>query len=304
MEYIVRHYDAFSTMPNMGNPAGVVLDAAGLSDSTMQSIALRVGFNETAFVLPSDQATWRLRYFTPGHETPLCGHATIASMVALFEQGLMPADALPQSLSIDTNAGVLPISIREGIKSGSVLIEMTQAPAEFVEFHGSRQALADSLGVRVSDFHPTLPIVFGSTGTWTLIVPISSLSAVVSMQPTNKDFPDILTQMPRSSVHPFTMETRHADADLHGRHFSSPFSGTTEDPVTGTASGVMGAYMARNAPDFFANRSYTMQVEQGFEVGREGRVEVTILNRTEPFEVSIAGSGVFVNEMTFAPDEL
>ncbi|MEO2014136.1 MAG: PhzF family phenazine biosynthesis isomerase [Fuerstiella sp.] len=174
---------------------------------------------------------------------------------------------------------------------------MTQAPAEFVEFHGSQPALADSLGVQVGDFHATLPIVFGSTGTWTLIVPTSNLAAVTSMQPTCQNFPDVLTQMPRSSVHPFSMETTLADTDLHGRHFSSPFSLTVEDPVTGTASAVMEAYMARYAPEFCKDRKYTLQVEQGFEVGREGRVEVTVVNRTQPFEVRIAGTGVFVKDL-------
>lgn len=77
----VLHYDAFSQYPNKGNPAGVVLGADQLSDSDMQSIAHEVGFNETVFVVASDKADLRLRYFTPGHEINLCGHATkIASV--------------------------------------------------------------------------------------------------------------------------------------------------------------------------------------------------------------------------------
>ena len=77
----VLHFDAFAPRPGMGNPAGVVLDADGLSDATMQAIAQAVGFNETAFVLPSTRADLRLRYFTPGHEVDLCGHATVGSFV-------------------------------------------------------------------------------------------------------------------------------------------------------------------------------------------------------------------------------
>lgn len=297
MEVLVHHYDAFSATPNKGNPAGVVLDADGMSDAMMQEIALKVGFNETAFVLPSFEAAIRIRFFTPGHEIPLCGHATIASVVALYERNTLPLDTLSNSLSIETKAGVLPISVRSNAESGSVVVEMTQAPAEFVNFEGNRQALADALGIQVSDFHPTLPIVFGSTGTWTLIVPISSLSVVESMQSSSEDFPNVLSQMPRSSVHPFSMESRYEDADLHARHFSSPFSGTVEDPVTGTASGVMGAYLARHLPEYCVARNYVLKVEQGFEVGRDGRVTVAVLNRTEPFEVRISGTGVYVKQM-------
>jgi PhzF family phenazine biosynthesis protein len=72
----VHHYDAFSNKPNMGNPAGIVYEGDSLSEGEMQRIALKVGFNETAFPLKSDKADLRIRYFTPGHELNLCGHAT------------------------------------------------------------------------------------------------------------------------------------------------------------------------------------------------------------------------------------
>jgi trans-2,3-dihydro-3-hydroxyanthranilate isomerase len=80
---IVYHYDAFARTPNMGNPAGVVFDANRLLDETrMQELACAVGFNETVFVLPSDRADIRLRYYTPGHEISLCGHGTVAALGA------------------------------------------------------------------------------------------------------------------------------------------------------------------------------------------------------------------------------
>jgi PhzF family phenazine biosynthesis protein len=56
----------------------------------------------------------------------------------------------------------------------------------------------------------------------------------------------VLKEMPGASVHPFCFETYDPNAHMHARHFSSPFSGTIEDPVTGTASGVMGAYWERS----------------------------------------------------------
>ena len=64
----VYHYDAFSTEPNKGNPAGVVLQADALTADDMQQIALQVGFNETAFAVTSEVADVRIRFFTPGHE--------------------------------------------------------------------------------------------------------------------------------------------------------------------------------------------------------------------------------------------
>lgn len=78
--------------------------------------------------------------------------------------------------------------------------------------------------MQVDDIDLTASIAYGSTGIRTLLVP----------------------EFPQASVHPFCMETYHPDAFMHGRHFSSPYSGTVEDPVTGTASVVMEAYYLQN----------------------------------------------------------
>jgi PhzF family phenazine biosynthesis protein len=69
-EITVHHYNAFSTAPDKGNPAGVVLHAEMLTDEQMQEVASKVGFSETVFVLPSEIAHLRLRYFTPGGQRP------------------------------------------------------------------------------------------------------------------------------------------------------------------------------------------------------------------------------------------
>lgn len=85
----VFHYDAFTNKPNMGNPAGIVLEADGLTEEDMQRIAEKVGFNETSFVLSSEVADIRMRYFTPGFEMDLCGHGTVGTIYALRERGLL-----------------------------------------------------------------------------------------------------------------------------------------------------------------------------------------------------------------------
>lgn len=85
----VFHYDAFTNKPNMGNPAGIVLEVDGLTEEDMQRIAEKVGFNETSFVLSSEVADIRMRYFTPGFEMDLCGHGTVGTIYALRERGLL-----------------------------------------------------------------------------------------------------------------------------------------------------------------------------------------------------------------------
>lgn len=287
----VYHYDAFSVEPNKGNPAGVILNGDDLTDEEMQEVALKVGFNETAFPVKSNIADLRIRYFTPGHEMNLCGHATMATIYALKTKGLLGDKT---NFTIETKAGVLPIKI-DSTKDNETYITMKQASPQFKDFKGSKEDLANSIGINKEDIEDELPILYGSTGTWTLLIPIKTLDAFKKMKPNNKLFPSILKEMPKASIHPFCLETYDSDADMHARHFSSPFSGTIEDAVTGTASGVMGAYFAKYIKRDFLE-SLNIVVEQGQEIGKNGRVMVRVSNNEDNYVIEITGNAVFVKE--------
>src|SRR3954471_9919530 len=82
----ILRYSAFTDSPDGGNPAGVVLDARGLADAEMLAIAAGVRCSETAFLSPAGGDTYDVKYFSPLAEVPFCGHATIASAVALAER--------------------------------------------------------------------------------------------------------------------------------------------------------------------------------------------------------------------------
>ncbi|MFJ7934930.1 PhzF family phenazine biosynthesis protein [Sporosarcina sp. NPDC096371] len=287
----VYHYDAFSTEPNKGNPAGVVLDGDTLTEIEMQEITAKVGFNETAFPVTSAVADIRIRYFTPGHETDLCGHATMATIFALKSRGLLPKK---EEITIETRAGILPIRI-EALSNDEYYITMKQVSPQFEEFKGSSEELAQSMGLEKSDIDEELPIVYGSTGAWTLLVPIKKLSAFTRMKPNTNIFPSILNEMPKASVHPFCLETYDPKADMHARHFSSPYSGTIEDAVTGTASGVMGAFYATYIDKDFENH-LNLVVEQGHEIEKDGRVRVRVTKNQGSLGIEITGNAVYVKE--------
>jgi PhzF family phenazine biosynthesis protein len=288
----VYHYDAFSDVPDMGNPAGVVLGGEALTEEQMQKVAERVGFNETAFPLPSDQADLKIAFFTPGHEINLCGHATMATLYALKTRGLLHDKS---SLTLETKAGILPIRFhsRDGL-----YMTMRQAAPQFQPFNGSLKELAHAMALQESDIATELPTVYGSTGTWTLLIPVKRLEAFKRMVPDNKQFPSILKEMPRASIHPFCLETYDVNAHMHARHFSSPYSGTIEDPVTGTASGVMGAYYARYINK--QNAPLELLIEQGREIGRNGRVGVSVSEDGNVIEVT--GNAVYVKEFEVTID--
>ncbi|WP_237980791.1 PhzF family phenazine biosynthesis isomerase [Bacillus thuringiensis] len=292
----VFHYDAFTNKPSMGNPAGIVLNADGLTEEEMQRIAEKVGFNETSFVLSSEVADIRMRYFTPGFEMDLCGHGTVATIFALREKGLLEEK---NNLTIETKAGILPIKI-DVKENGETFIKMRQAAPQFKEFTGSKEELANSVGLNVNDLDVSLPIVYGSTGNWTLIVPIKNLNACESMKPNNDVFPSVLKEIPNASIHPVCLETYDEKVQMHGRHFSSANAGTIEDPVTGTASGVMGAYYATYLEKGF-DQKIELIVEQGQEMNKDGRVTVYVTKNVEneKLQIDIAGTAVYVKEFEF-----
>lgn len=287
----VYHFDAFSHIPNRGNPAGVVLEGEMLSDGDMQKIAEQVGFNETAFPLKSEKADLKIRFFTPGHEMNLCGHATMATIYALKTKGLLGDQT---ELTIETKAGVLSIRLDPQLNK-EIYITMQQAPPQFQEFNGSLKDLASVMGIQEEDLETSLPTVYGSTGIWTLLVPIKKLSTFRAMKPNNKYFPEVLKEMPKASIHPFCSETYDVNAHMHARHFSSPYSGTIEDPVTGTASGVMGAYYAK-----YMNKEaafpLNLLIEQGHEMGRDGRICVSVTLINDQYGIEVKGTAVHVKD--------
>ncbi|MGL4697293.1 PhzF family phenazine biosynthesis isomerase [Enterococcus larvae] len=262
MDCLVVQVDAFTKQPGLGNPAGVILNGDDYSSEEMQQIAKKVGFNECVFVCESQLGDVKLRYFTPGHETPLCGHATMGAIYLLSQQ-----EKQDRTWLVETQAGLITVNYLETTEE----MTMEQSPAQFVAFDGEKEALCEVMGIAVSDLDAELPILYGNTGSWTLIVPVRESSVLDKMVPQTENFPDVLKEMPKSSIHPFAFS--NIEEDIYtARHFSSPFSGTVEDSVTGTASGVMGAYLLDHVYQQQAMQQIT--VLQGKHVEKEGSLTV------------------------------
>lgn len=85
METVAVWVDAFASAPFTGNPAVVVLLDRPGDEAWMQALAREMGVSETAFVVPRPDG-FGLRWFTPAVEVELCGHATLASAHALWEE--------------------------------------------------------------------------------------------------------------------------------------------------------------------------------------------------------------------------
>jgi len=272
--------DAFTSEPLAGNAAGVVPDAEGLDDSQMQAIARELNASETAFLSPSDDADRRIRYFTPTQEVDLCGHATIASHAFLDDDGVIDAG----THTLETNVGVLDIEVEP---SGTVWMTQDVATVETVELEHAD--VADALGVdavTLTEIGDDLPLATASTGLAFLVVPVTYLEALSAMQPEMKAVAALTDELDVTGIYAFTFDALDADSTLHGRMFA-PAAGVDEDPVTGTASGAVGAYL-RETDAFEGELPEEMVFEQGHFVDRPGRVAV----RAGVDPVSVGGRAV------------
>lgn len=99
--------DAFTNTPLKGNPAGVCIFDEFPSDEWMQDVANELGFSNSAFLKKLGHNHYHIRWFTPHSEAPLCGHASIAALHVLAEEGLVQKNS---TIALESLSGQLSVS--------------------------------------------------------------------------------------------------------------------------------------------------------------------------------------------------
>lgn len=217
MRMPIFQVDAFTNRLFGGNPAAVVPMDQFLDDAMLQAIAAENNLAETAFLVP-DSHDYRLRWFTPTTEVPLCGHATLASAAVVMER-LEPgrSEVIFQSAS-----GPLTVK-RAG--TGYVM----DFPARRSGPVPAPPGLAEALGA--------VPIEVVAD-TFNYLVLLQSAQVVRELAP------DIaaIARLDRSGV----IVTARGDGpyDFVSRYFA-PAKGIPEDPVTGGAHCALAPYWAK-----------------------------------------------------------
>ncbi len=287
----VKQVDAFTEIPLTGNPAGVVLDAAGLSDQQMQTIAREISVSETAFILPPGEpgADLRIRWFTPVTEVPLCGHATIAAFHALAEEGLQGMHGPgAYTFRVETKSGLLPVTVEKAPGGSSVMFGLNVP--EFARAGQYKLDITRILNITLEEFENRMPIVVANY----LYVPIRRLHTIFSMKPNFFAMSQFLTNRNLIGLCVFTTETVDRTSAVHSRFFA-PTVGINEDPVTGSANGPLGVYLFERGQLEPAGDTVTIVGEQGDAIGRKGRVTIRLkVQGTSVLKVEIGGKAVTV----------
>jgi len=290
--YRVYQVDAFTKEKFLGNPAGVVPNADGLSDAEMQALARELGNPETAFVLSPDAPDHdvRVRFFTPTIEVPSCGHATIAAHYVRAVEGSLPSCTVVQKIG----AGILPVDIFR--KDDDYRVRMTQGRVEFEEPFAMGRAveILTALGLASVDLDPRCPVQIVSTGHSKVLIGIRTLGVLNGLMPDLALLKEISGRIGCNGYYVFTLESGDADTFAHGRMFA-PAIGITEDPVTGNANGPLGAYLVKHGLADPVDGVLSFHARQGEAMGRPGTVEVEVeVQDSVPTVVRVAGDAVIV----------
>ena len=252
--------DAFTVTPFTGNPCAVVTDADGIEPADMVRIARETNTPETAFVLASDKADVRVRYFMPRGEIPFAGHPTIATGHLLRELGMLKPGAARFEFAI----GVLPVEIHPD------KVVMTQPPA-IPDRCVDAAATAQALGLAPSDLREGLPCQLMRGGVSFLMVPVRELAALRRIGMDRPGLKAILSDLGVSAAYVFAPEGVGPETDAHARLIDPDNAG--EDPFTGSAAGCMASYMHAHG----LCPGTRIRLEQGHILERPGTGELELV---------------------------
>lgn len=225
---------AFSTDPAAGNGAAVVLLERPAAAAWMQALARSFNQSETAFLLPGSGG-WILRWFTPGCEVRLCGHATLAALLALQHWQRLGSD---EAVIFHTLSGPLQGDVKQGmgppmgrIQLPCGLLQPATAPPYLIqllceELHSAPIAFwchADSYSVALLPGEAPLPAMASPAGRL--------------QHPESRGL--VLMQACDAGLQPLLLAGEAVDYQLR---FFAPALGINEDPVTGSAHALVAPY--------------------------------------------------------------
>jgi PhzF family phenazine biosynthesis protein len=214
---------AFATDPERGNPAAVVPLPVFPDDAVMEDIACHNALPETAFVVRQDpggeRGDYRIRWFTPTTEVPLCGHATLAAAAVVMEH----LDPGRERVVFDSRSGPLTV-VRRG-------------EAYAMDFP-VRVALPVAMPTGLAQALGAAPVaVLEDAGNFTAVY--TDEDVVRTLAP---DL-DAIARLPKGGVVVTAPARSGSGFDIVSRYFA-PAKGIPEDPVTGGAHCALTPYWA------------------------------------------------------------
>lgn len=246
--------DVFGSAPLRGNPLGVVLGGAGLSDAQMLRLTQWLGFSETTFLMPPSDpgADYRLRIFYPGGELPFAGHPTLGTCHVWLESGGRPQ----REGVIVQECAVGLVEVRQ---DGELL--SFRAPPMIRTGPLDESDLTDALRVAGVRREQVVEAAHVANGPGWKMLRLGTAEEVLAAEfaPRGEPGTDVGLVGPHPPASELAWEVRAFFADTHGR--------MVEDPVTGSFNAGVAVHLFENG---LAAGQYL--AGQGQKVGAEGIV--------------------------------
>jgi len=225
---IITQVDSFTNKPFAGNPSGVCILDKAADEVWMKNVAKEMNLSETAFLYPEKDG-YNLRWFTPTIEVDLCGHATLASVHVLWEEGHLESSA---EARFYTRSGLLTAC------KNSDWIEMNFPATPILPINDYKE-LVEAMSVKP---------IFAGKGKVSYLIEVGTVDEVRAVRP---NFSKLAELKIRSVM--VTAKGDDGKYDFVSRYFA-PGVGILEDPVTGAAHCALGPYwMGRlNRKEFLA----------------------------------------------------
>ncbi len=225
--------DAFTQERFRGNPAAVMPLTEPLPDALMQAIAAENNLSETAFIQrrPGVSVEYDIRWFTPGLEVQLCGHATLASAAVVLER----LEPTAERVTFHSLSG--PLSVDRAILADGSLgyrLDFPRDVPDVIEDTALLAHVSEAFGVEAS------ALLCSPTASYRLIALVRDAATVEQAKP---DLMKIAVLPHRSVSLTAAGDGIHSDVDFVSRMFA-PKAGITEDPVTGSLHCILTPYWA------------------------------------------------------------
>jgi PhzF family phenazine biosynthesis protein len=292
--------DTFTSTRFAGNPAMVVLDADGLNEATLLSIAGEFSHAEVAFVFAANAVDHdvRLRFFNARKEAPFVGHATVAAHVVLLTLGRRTVGICRQH----SGTGIIEVGaqVEQRASGPETVIEFRQTVPELdapLPFKTTLR-VAEALKLPATQLHEVMPARIARKGSSRLLVPIADHRYLEQVSPNFETLISLGSELATEGFFLFALNRDSDEIWTESRMFC-PALGIPEDPVSGNAHAMLAAYLWDLGQ--FGKKSTTFMGRQGYQMKRPGQVRVRLaIDKGSLIAVHIAGTAIIVSEGTLA----